>query len=119
MQKDINFDLKMLYKWLLANKISLNCDKTEIFFFHKPGEKAPDLKIKMNGHIIFPSKHLRYLGIYLDETRNGEFHCKILAKKLKRANRILCKARHFINKEDLKILYCAFFSSHLIYGCQI
>ena len=29
MQKLINFDLKILYKWLLANKIYLNCDKTE------------------------------------------------------------------------------------------
>ena len=35
MQKLVNADLKILYKWLLANKISLNCDKTEIIFFHK------------------------------------------------------------------------------------
>ena len=115
----INADLKILYSWLLANKISLNCDKTEIIFFHKPGEKIPDLKIKMNGHRIFPSKFIKYLGIYLDETLNGRFHCHNLAKKLNRANGMLCKARHFINSEDLKILYYAIFSSHLIYGCQI
>jgi retron-type reverse transcriptase len=30
MQKSINADLKIIYKWLLANKISLNSDKTEI-----------------------------------------------------------------------------------------
>ena len=113
MQKEVNFDLKILYKWLLANKISLNCDKTEIIFFHKPGESAPNLKIKMNGHRIVPSKKLRYLGIYLDETLNGGFHCQIL-KKLKRANGMLCKARHYISKDDLKILYYALFSSHLI-----
>ena len=34
MQKLVNADLKILYDWLLANKISLNCDKTEIIFFH-------------------------------------------------------------------------------------
>ena len=28
MQNQINLDLKSLYKWLLANKISLNCSKT-------------------------------------------------------------------------------------------
>ena len=33
MQKQINLDLKSLYKWLLANKISLNCSKTELIFF--------------------------------------------------------------------------------------
>ena len=119
MQKHINADLKILYNWLLANKISLNCDKTEIIFFHKPGEMIPDLKIKMNGHRIFPSKKIKYLGIYLDEMLNGSFHCVELAKKLKRANGMLCKARHFVNAEDLKTLYYAIFSSHLIYGCQV
>ena len=29
MQIQVNYDLKCLYKWLLANKISLNCTKTE------------------------------------------------------------------------------------------
>ena len=33
--KNINYDLKSLYAWLLANKITLNCDKTEVVFFKK------------------------------------------------------------------------------------
>ena len=119
MQKYVNADLKTLYKWLLANKISLNCDKTEVIFFHKPGIKVPNIKIKMNGHIIFPSKSIKYLGLYLDETLNGSFHCDILAKRLKRANGMLSKARHYISKDDLKSLYFAIFSSHLTYGSQI
>ena len=119
MQKQVNADLKILYNWLLANKISLNCDKTEIIFFHKPGEKVPVIKIKMNGHRIYPSKYIKYLGIYLDETLNGGFHCRTLMKKLKRANGMLCKARHYIPVEDLKSLYYAIFSSHLVYGSQI
>ena len=82
MQKLVNADLKILYKWLLANKISLNCDKTEIIFFHKPGEIVPEMKIKMNGHRIYPSNNIKYLGIYL-ETLNGRFHCETLMKKLK------------------------------------
>ena len=119
MQKQINADLKILYNWLLANKISLNSDKTEIIFFHKPGEKIPDLLIKMNGHRIFPSKYIKYLGVYLDETLNWGSHCCTLSKKLKRANGMLCKARHFVPKDELKTLYYAIFSSHLTYGSQI
>ena len=118
-QKSVNADLKILYKWLLANKISLNCDKTEVIFFHKPGERAPDLKIKMNGHRIYPSKSIKYLGIYLDETLNGSFHSKTLSIKLKRANGMLCKARHYVPSDELRTLYYAIFSSHLIYGSQI
>ena len=119
MQKLINADLKVLYNWLLANKISLNSDKTEIIFFHKPGERKPNISIKMNGHKIFPSSAIRYLGVYLDETLNWSFHCGVLSKKLKRANGMLCKARHYIPLEDLKTLYFAIFSSHLTYGSQV
>ena len=118
-QKNVNSDLKTLYQWLLANKISLNCDKTEVIFFHKPGFVVPEIKIKMNGLRIFPSKCIKYLGLYLDETLNGSFHCDILSKTLKRASGMLAKARHYISPVDLKSLYFAIFSSHLTYGCQI
>lgn len=119
MQKNVNSDLKILYNWLLANKISLNCDKTEIIFFHKPGERALNIKIKMNGHRLFPSPYIKYLGMHLDETLNGSFHVQNLSKKLKRANGMLSKARHYVLKEDLRTLYFAIFSSHLIYASQI
>ena len=119
LQKSMNADLKILYNWLLANKISLNCDKTEIIFFRKPGEKSPDLRIKMNGHRLYPSSSIKYLSMYLDETLNGFCHANILSKKLKRANGMLCKARHYVPTEDIRTLYYAIFSSHLIYASQI
>ena len=34
----LNKDLKLLNKWLLANKISLNAAKTELIFFRKPSK---------------------------------------------------------------------------------
>ena len=112
-------DLKILYKWLLANKISLNCDKTEIIFFRKPGDKIPDIKIKLNGHRLYPSNYIKYLGVQIDEHLNGRFHCKLLLNKLKRANGMLSKARHMVSVAQLKMLYFAIFSSQLTYGCQI
>ena len=121
LQKHINFDLKSLYKWLLANKISLNCSKTELIFFRRTGDPPPNFifKIKMNGHKIIPSLYIKYLGIYLDSNLNGKYHCDLLLPKLKRANGMLCKARHYVPSEELKSLYYAIFSSHLVYGCQI
>ena len=98
LQKHLNIDLKPLYKWLLANKISLNCAKTEVIFFHKPGHPIKDYKfnIKINGHKIYPSEFIKYLGIYLDTTLSGKHHCELLSIKLKRANGMLSKIRHYI-----------------------
>ena len=119
LQKSLNMDLKILYQWLLANKISLNCDKTEIIFFRKPGEAIPNIKIKLNGHRLYPSNYIKYLGVYIDDHLNGRFHCNILLNKLKRSNGMLSKARHLISAAHVKMLYYAIFSSHLTYGCQI
>ena len=120
-QKQVNQDLKCLYKWLLANKISLNCSKTELIFFHKPGYHTQNFnyKIKINGHRIIPTDHIKYLGVYLDSTLTGNYHCKILTNKLKRANGMLSKIRHYVPHHELKSIYHAIFSSHMIYGCQI
>ena len=100
LQKELNSDLKNLYHWLLANKISLNETKTEIIHFHKINNSAPNnLKIKMSGKVIYPSKFIKYLGIYLDETLSGKTHCDELTKKLNRANGILAKSRHYVSSK--------------------
>ena len=120
MQKQVNLDLKSLYQWLLANKISLNCSKTELIFFHKP--RSPinfDFKIKLNGYKLLPSDSIKYLGIYLDSFLSGSHHCDQLIKKLKRANGMLSKVRHYVPQSELKSIYYAIFSSHMTYGCQV
>ena len=120
LQKQLNRDLKLLYEWLLANKISLNCTKTEAIIFHKPGNRPNfNFKIKLNGHLIRPSDSIKYLGIYLDSTLNGQSHCEVLSKKLKRANGMLSKIRHYVPVAELRSIYYAIFSSHMTYGAQI
>ena len=73
----------------------------------------------MNGHKIEPTDHIKYLGIYLDSTLSGKQHCDILCAKLKRANGMLSKIRHYLPKKELKSIYYAIFNSHMISGCQI
>ena len=57
----MNYDLKGLYFWLLANKIALNKAKTEMVIFRKPGIKIPlNLKIKINEQILYPTNSIKY-----------------------------------------------------------
>ena len=118
LQKQVNYDLFNLHKWLIANKISLNEGKTELIYFRKSGP-APLLKIKLHGKTLTPSNSVKYLGVYIDEFLNGEVHCSELVKKLNRANGMLAKARHFVPHSDLKNIYHAIFASHLMYGAQV
>ena len=66
-QKYVNLDLKFLCKWLKANKISLNASKTELIIFRDPRRKSEhDLKIKIDGKKLFPTRFVKYLGVLID-----------------------------------------------------
>ena len=53
-QKKMNADLKTIYRWLLANKISLNVAKTELIIFRKTNMTIPETKIMINGEKFTP-----------------------------------------------------------------
>ena len=119
LQRKVNYDLFSLHKWLTANKISLiNEGKTELIYFRKSGI-APTLNIKLHGKTLVPTKFVKYLGIYLDEFLSGDTQCCELIKKLNRANGMLAKARHYVPDLELKNIYHAIFSSHILYGSQV
>ena len=119
-QKQLNIDLKLLYNWLLANKISLNSKKTEMIVFQKPGSKIDwNWNIRLNGYKLSLSDQIKYLGIYLDKYLNGHYHSNLVMQKLARALGMLSKVRHYVNKTELKDIYHAIFESHLRYGCQV
>ena len=112
LQKPVNNDLKNLCLWLLANKISLNKTKTELIFFKKPNTGIHFNNIKINGIELFLSKSVKYLGIYLEEHLNGSAHVNILLPKLRRANGMLSKIRHYTSAEQIKSIYHEIFASH-------
>ena len=55
----------------------------------------------------------------LDSTLSGKAHCSFLSSKLRRANGLLSKIRHYVPLKQLKSIYHAIFSSHLSYGAQV
>ena len=70
-KKYLNKDLKSLNEWLKANKISLNASKTEILIFrHHNKPLNYEIKIKLDGKRLYPSKFAKYLGILIDSKLN-------------------------------------------------
>ncbi len=119
-QKKINIDLKLLCKWLKANKISLNASKTELIIFRDPKKKINfDPKIMIDGKKLIPCKFVKYLGIIIDEHLNWHAHATALSSRLSRAIGMLSKIRHYVTFETLRMIYYGIFSSILMYNCQI
>ena len=114
LKKHMNHDLKHLYNWLVANKISLNKDKTETVLFRHPNKKLDyDLKLKLNGKNLKLTNSVKYLGVYLDSHLNWDKHVEILAPKLNRAAGMLAKMRHYVSSDSLRNIYFSIFHSIL------
>ena len=120
LKKHLNLDLRNLCRWLRANKISLNKSKTEMLLFRHPNKKINyNLKIKIEGRKLLPSKFVKYLGIYIDPYLKWNHHIDVIAPKLSRACGMLMKIRHFVPPSTLLSIYYGIFSSILTYGCQV
>ena len=118
-EKCINIDLKRLFKWLCANKISLNVSKTEVVLFRGNHKNINyNIGLKLNGKKLTLSESVKYLGVILDQSLSWNPHINNLSTKLKNANGIISKVRHVLPISVLLSIYNALFSSHLTYACQ-
>ena len=120
LQKRINIDMKLLLKWLKANKISLNVAKTEtILFKHKLKTIKFQFKVKLDRKRLIFKDYVNYLGVYIDKHLNWSHHQEKVAKNLRQANGVLGRVRYYVPKDVRKNIYFALFHSKLTYGIQI
>ena len=120
LRKILNKDLKSLYEWLCANRLSLNVAKTEFMVFRPPHKSLSDrIVLTLNKTKIFESTKIRYLGIILDPRLTWKEHIHELSKKLNKSRGMLYKTRHFCPTSTLKSLYHSLFNSHVCYGLPV
>ena len=118
LRKNINCDLKLIFQWLCANRLSINVSKTEFIVFKSPRKSLKDrITLKLNGKNIYETKKLRYLGLIMDERMTWKFHVLELKKKLSQITGIIYKLKKLGTPTDtLKSVYYALFQSYLNYG---
>ena len=76
----LNADLKNLVNWLIANKISLNVKKAEMVIFKSKLKKFEgNLKLKLPGKRLYPTKSVKYLGVKIDTNLTWQYHVNDLS----------------------------------------
>ena len=117
----VNAELIYLNEWFIANKLSLNIEKTYILFA-KPSKsenlplKLPELTI--NNIKIKRVFSMKILGINFDEHLNWKSQIKLVENKVSKTMGIMYRTKHLLNKICLKNLYFSFIHSHINY-CNI
>ena len=118
LKKKMNEDLRLIYIWLCANRLSLNVDKTEFVVFRPPRTNTFNrFTLKLNRTTLYESPKIKYLGLILDKTLSWKYHIFELRKKLSRAVGILYKMRALNTPKNVLLsLYYSLFHSHMSYG---
>ena len=117
LELSVNENLKSVSSWLVANKLSLNIDKTNFIIFH-PRQKAVNHKVilHINGQKLEQVKCIRYLGVYIDCNLTWKNHIQYISKKIKRSVGILSKIRHYVPLAILSQLYYTLIFPYLSYA---
>ena len=69
LQKLVNCGLRYVKKWLDANKLALNVDKTNFVIFHSHARKVTEpIVLKFGRKKITQADHVRFRGVLLDKT---------------------------------------------------
>ena len=119
LRKTLNEDLSLLFKWLCANRLSLNVAKTEFIIFRPKKKLNGSIKLRLNNTTIRESTKIKYLGLLLDGNLCWNPHITELAKKLSCAVGMLHKIKQFCTSKTLCSIYHALFHSHLNYGNSV
>ena len=115
--KIVNKELRLVKKWLDANKLSLNIDKTNYIIFHSSSVNVPTgSDIKIGKKHIKRVKFVKFLGLLLDEHLSWKYHLSELSKKLAKTCGMFFKIRNLLPLDVLFCLYNALFLPFLQYG---
>ena len=112
-----NFELTNISKWFIANRLSLNIEKTKFIIFRSKYKALPfEPIIKINNKIIDRVPDIKFLGVFIDEFLNWKMHINkktnIIVKNLGMMNRI----KNQIPLSTRKTLYNSLILPHLSYG---
>ena len=96
LQKQLNIDLKLLYKWLLANKISLNCAKTEL-------KRANGMLSKIRHYVPYTELRSIYYAIFSSHMTYG---CQVWGQSItnhtEKVFKLQSRAMRIITFSDLQ-----------------
>jgi hypothetical protein len=102
-----------LNKWLRANQITLNFNKTNYVYFTTKRNMSVNLEIGFNYSFMTSSSYTKFLGVTMNNTLSWNNHIDILLKKLSTACYIITNAKIYMSASPLKVTYYVFFFFYL------
>ena len=114
----MNRELRKVKKWLDANQLALNIEKTNFVIFHSPQRKIEEnivIKIEEKDFSKDICQILRNPSRCTFELETTDY--RIIKKNL--PEQLVFFIRHFVPLETIKVLYFSLFYSFVSYGIAV
>ena len=113
----VNDELKKIYEWFNAKKLSLNADKTKYSLFHKPS-KTDDFplllpKVLINDKEVERVGSIKFCGVLLDEHLSQKEHIRYTENKIAKNIGLLFRAKLFLGKHSLLTLHYSYIHTYV------
>ena len=121
-----NNELRSLSKWITANKLYVNYDKTNFMLFEpkiRTTQNQTSLLVHkhllFNGHVIEQVHSVKYLGVIIDDQLNWSEHINSLIGKVSSMTGILYRYGNFLPISCKRNIYFALIYSSIIYCIEV
>ena len=113
----VNSELDKLSDWFAHNKLTLNYDKTEFIDFSKPKKNLAGVgwDLRINDKPIRETENSKFLGVFIDKEISWRVHIGKIVSKISQTVGIIARARGFMNRPQLFLLYNTMVLPHLQY----
>jgi hypothetical protein len=119
LQERINVDLENIHQWLLANKLTLNKDKTEYMIIGSRQRISnlvlTDPKIELGESVIKRVHKSKTLGVIIDEHLLWNHQIQNTVTKASKGIGMMQRIKQFVPKSTLVKIYNAIVLSHFDY----
>ena len=109
--------INCLNQWFIANKLSLNIDKTCYMVF--PSDTNNNTRLTVDTQEIQKVSSCRYLGVIVDDELKWINHIQHIYNKLLKYTSIFYKLRTKVPSRILFNIYYAFVHPHLLYAIEV
>ena len=118
----INTDLENVHKWLIANKLNLNEEKTECMLVGSRQRLPQSLNNSENSEIVIGNHIIsckKVLGVIIDEQLKWKEHNDAQCKKISQSIALLRKEKQFFNQDTLLNMFNALVIPHFTYCSNV
>lgn len=115
----VNEDLQRINKWLNANKLKLNLEKTKFMVLTKNDISDSDIEVKINNESIGRVYTMKYLGMMINSNLKMSDHHDYMCKKIAKKIGFFARISNKLSTETRIKVYQAIIAPHFEYCSSI